>query len=316
MAEAGADALSAQERLAEALSQRRSAFDGATAAISMLAAQFGLPLQPLDTDGALALEPSLSPVFAHAVFWPQAASVTNPLAVTRAYAARFAALGGVIAHRRRALAASRRTSAGASRPTKGRSMRARSVVALGPWAPDVLDPLGIKLPLEVKRGYHRHSMPQGNAGLSAAGARCRRRLCDRADGAGPAPHHRRRIRRARCAADAGAVRPPDAEGARVVSARRAGRRQALDGQPAVLSGFAAGDRPAPGSRPVARDRPRALGADARPGHRPADRRDDDGRRRRSAIRRRIAAERVSSSASELVASSSAARRRTGRAVAS
>ena len=42
-----------------------------------------------------ALEPSLNPVFAHAVFWPQAASVSNPLGVTRAYAARFAALGGV-----------------------------------------------------------------------------------------------------------------------------------------------------------------------------------------------------------------------------
>ena len=56
-----------------------------------LAAQFGLPLQALDTAGAQALEPSLNPVFAHAVFWPQAASVSNPLGVTRAYAARFAA---------------------------------------------------------------------------------------------------------------------------------------------------------------------------------------------------------------------------------
>ena len=31
-----------------------------------------------------------------------------------------------------------------------------AVVALGPWAPDVLEPLGIKLPMAVKRGYHRH----------------------------------------------------------------------------------------------------------------------------------------------------------------
>ena len=31
-----------------------------------------------------------------------------------------------------------------------------AVVALGPWAPDVLGPLGIKLPLAFKRGYHRH----------------------------------------------------------------------------------------------------------------------------------------------------------------
>src|SRR5450759_1866807 len=33
-----------------------------------LAAQFGLPLQALDTAGAQALEPSLNPVFAHAVY--------------------------------------------------------------------------------------------------------------------------------------------------------------------------------------------------------------------------------------------------------
>ena len=89
MAEAGADALSAQDRLAEGLSQRAQLRRRCSREFD-LAAQFGLPLQALDTAGALALEPSLKPVFAHAVFWPQAASVSNPLAVTRAYAARFA----------------------------------------------------------------------------------------------------------------------------------------------------------------------------------------------------------------------------------
>ena len=42
-----------------------------------------------------------------------------------------------------------------------------AVVALGPWAPDLLKPLGIDLPLAVKRGYHRHFGPRGNAGLTA-----------------------------------------------------------------------------------------------------------------------------------------------------
>ncbi len=40
------------------------------------------------------------------------------------------------------------------------------MVALGPWAPDLLEPLGIRLPLAVKRGYHRHYRPRGNAALS------------------------------------------------------------------------------------------------------------------------------------------------------
>ena len=71
-------------------------------------AQIGVAAQPLDTEGALALEPSLAPVFRHALMWPDVASLSNPLMVTRAYAARFAALGGVVHQRRCALAASRR----------------------------------------------------------------------------------------------------------------------------------------------------------------------------------------------------------------
>jgi len=40
------------------------------------------------------------------------------------------------------------------------------VVALGPFARDILDPLGIRLPLGIKRGYHCHYRPSGNATLS------------------------------------------------------------------------------------------------------------------------------------------------------
>jgi len=40
------------------------------------------------------------------------------------------------------------------------------VLALGPFAPDVLGPLGIKLPLGIKRGYHLHFRSGGNAILT------------------------------------------------------------------------------------------------------------------------------------------------------
>ncbi|HEY4980425.1 MAG TPA: FAD-dependent oxidoreductase [Pseudolabrys sp.] len=130
-----------------------------------LAAQFGLPLQALDTAGARALEPSLNPVFAHAVFWPQAASVSNPLGLTRAYAARFAALGGItLKGDARSL---HRAGQGWRVETNEGGVDAREVVvALGPWAGDLLRTLGLRLPLMVKRGYHRHFYAQGNAGLS------------------------------------------------------------------------------------------------------------------------------------------------------
>ena len=130
-----------------------------------LAASFGIANVPLDRDGALALEPSLQPVFRHAVHWTGAVSVTNPLALTRAYAARFAALGGLSltgdAKSLHRVEPNWRVDT-ASGPLDADTV----VVALGPWAPDLLGPLGIKLPLAVKRGYHRHYRAQGNAALS------------------------------------------------------------------------------------------------------------------------------------------------------
>ena len=130
-----------------------------------LAAQFGLLLQALDTTGAQALEPLLNPVFAHAVFWPQAASVSNPLGVTRAYAARFGALGGITLKGDARLL--HRAGQGWRVETNEGGVDAREVVvALGPWAGDLLEPMGLRLPLMVKRGYHRHFHTKGNAGLS------------------------------------------------------------------------------------------------------------------------------------------------------
>ena len=125
----------------------------------------GLSFRILDVSGAQALEPALAPTFRHAVHWPGAASLTNPLAVTRAYAARFASLGGVVltgdARSLRRAGSGWRVDA-----QEGPVDAAEAVIALGPWAPDVLEPLGIRLPLAVKRGYHRHFRPRGNAGVS------------------------------------------------------------------------------------------------------------------------------------------------------
>jgi len=128
-------------------------------------ATLGVAAQELDTAGALALEPNLAPVFRHALMWPDVASLSNPLAVTRAYAARFQALGGVLL---RGDARSLHRSNGHWRVDVdgGHVDSENAVVALGPWAPDVLEPLGIKLPLGIKRGYHRHYHAKGNASLS------------------------------------------------------------------------------------------------------------------------------------------------------
>ena len=102
-----------------------------------LAARFGIANVRLDRDTALALEPALNGIFRHAVHWTGAVSVDNPLALTRAYAARFAALGGL------ALTGDARSLHRADRywrvETAAGPLDAGDVViALGPWTPDVI----------------------------------------------------------------------------------------------------------------------------------------------------------------------------------
>jgi D-amino-acid dehydrogenase len=144
---------------------RGDAAFAATARERAVAADFGLPIQALDGAQARALEPALQPVFDHALFWESAASISNPLGLTRAYAARFAALGGVVL-----------TGDARSLHRNGSKWRVEAeegpidapdvVVALGPWSPDLIAPLGIRLPMAVKRGYHLHYTATGNASLA------------------------------------------------------------------------------------------------------------------------------------------------------
>jgi D-amino-acid dehydrogenase len=127
--------------------------------------ELGLHHRVLGTEEARALEPSLAPVFRHALHVPDAASVSNPGAVAKSYAELFVKLGGVML----------KGDAGTLHRANGRwrvdtdegPVDANdAVIALGPWAPDILKPLGIRLPLAFKRGYHRHYRSQGNAGLA------------------------------------------------------------------------------------------------------------------------------------------------------
>ena len=241
-----------------------------------MAKEFGLPLDVLDAEGARKLEPSLNPVFKRAVFWPKAASLSNPLAVTRAYAARFGALGGVtVTGDARTL--HRSGDRWRVETNEGGVDSNNVVVALGPWAPDLLEPMGLKLPMAFKRGYHRHFRAQGDATLA-------RPVVDVRYGYLITPMEQG-IRLTTGAEFAARDAPPTPvqfdrlmpHARRSVSSGRARRGQDLDGLAAVLSGFAAGDRPRPGhQRRLAGDRARPLGPDARADHRRAAGGHDDG----------------------------------------
>jgi len=130
-----------------------------------LAARLGLAHQVLDPDGVHALEPALAPVFRRAILWSEAASITNPLALTKAYAARFAALSGLVL-KGDARSLHRNGEKWRVETPEGPIDAAVAVLALGPWAPDVLGAFGLRLPLAVKRGYHRHFRARGNGALT------------------------------------------------------------------------------------------------------------------------------------------------------
>lgn len=130
-----------------------------------LAREFGMAIEVLDPDSARKLEPSLNPVFKHAVYWPTAVSLSDPLALTKAYAARFTALGGFTL-KGNALSLHRSGSNWRVETDEGPVDAPEVIVALGPWAPDLLKSFGIRLPMGFKRGYHRHFKTEASAPLS------------------------------------------------------------------------------------------------------------------------------------------------------
>ena len=109
------------------------------------------------TRGKLAeLEPHLRGPSVGGVLMPEPVSVADPGGVTKAYARLFEERGGrFLQGDARTLAPTAR-AAGRCARARGRSTAGAVVVALGPWSDDLLRPLGYRIPLGVKRGYHMH----------------------------------------------------------------------------------------------------------------------------------------------------------------
>jgi D-amino-acid dehydrogenase len=119
----------------------------------------------MSADETIAAEPFLGRRFAAGVLFPDTISVSSPGGVTKAYADGFRAEGGRFA--RGDAKNLRQADGGWSVETADGSLSAPdAIVALGPWSLDVVAPLGYRLPLAVKRGYHRHFRPIGKAMLS------------------------------------------------------------------------------------------------------------------------------------------------------
>ncbi|MBL6076385.1 FAD-binding oxidoreductase [Belnapia sp. T18] len=118
----------------------------------------------LDGAALAEAEPHLLAARAGAIHWTDPLSVSDPHALTLAYAGFFRAEGG--AFRIGDAATLRRAGSGWTvRTAEGEVEAAEVVIALGAAAGEVTRPLGYAPPLFGKRGYHMHYGLRGNAVL-------------------------------------------------------------------------------------------------------------------------------------------------------
>ena len=143
---------------------------------------YGVGIARLDGKQLAEAEPSLRTPMAGALHWTEPWTVRDPGGLVAAYAALFTRMGGTIATGDAQSLGS--SGSGWSVATAGGSMTASDVVvALGPWSDQLIRPLGYRLPLFVKRGYHREYERVEGASLN-------RPLLDAESGFLLAPMHR------------------------------------------------------------------------------------------------------------------------------
>jgi D-amino-acid dehydrogenase len=128
------------------------------------AKQYGVAGEILDRKAIAVREPNLSGEFTGAVYFPAPGFIPDPGGLAKAYAALFKRKGGrFMTGDARSL--EQRSGGWKVAGPSGTAVAREVVVALGPWSDLVFGPLGYPIPLGVKRGYHLHLAPRGNAVL-------------------------------------------------------------------------------------------------------------------------------------------------------
>ena len=119
-----------------------------------LRAEYGYRAEKLDRAGIEALEPLAPPRYRIGMYLADHATILNPRRYVEAMARAFAATGGSV--QRLDVTALRRVDGGGWSVQAGsQALRCDDVVvAAGAWSRALLDPLGVRLPLESQRGYH------------------------------------------------------------------------------------------------------------------------------------------------------------------
>lgn len=126
---------------------------------------YGLRYELLDGAALRKREPHLSSELVGGIYWLDPATVCDPGALVKGYAASFLQQGGRFCQ---ADVSKLERDGGVWRLKNEREeFHAReAVIALGPWSIDLAAKLGYSMPFAVKRGYHVHFSAQGEAILN------------------------------------------------------------------------------------------------------------------------------------------------------
>ena len=137
--------------------------DTAVAEVARLA-PYHLDIEVMDRTRLAQVEPHVIGGLG-GVHFRDSVCISDPAALSKAYADLFRARGGVFVQGDALTLA--QAGGGWSVLTGGGVVTAReAVVALGPWSGHVLRRLGYRIPLGIKRGYHMHFGAAGNAVLN------------------------------------------------------------------------------------------------------------------------------------------------------
>lgn len=163
---AGAEHLIRKDGWVEAF-RSNSVRDTEFAEADRLVREYGINYTRLDKADLAKAEPHLSRDFVGGLKWNDPWSVRDPHGLTAAYLKYFESLGGRFVTGDATTLSPRASGAGWQVKTDQGPVEGKEVVlALGPWAEEVTRKLGYKFLLGVKRGYHMHYAPAGNAKLN------------------------------------------------------------------------------------------------------------------------------------------------------
>jgi D-amino-acid dehydrogenase len=126
---------------------------------------YGLRFDILDGKALRQREPHMSEALIGGVHWLDPATVADPGGLVKGYADLFERRGGrFVRGDARTL---RQDGTGWTVESAGGQISSREVVvALGPWSDVIYRPLGYRIPLAVKRGYHAHFRPKADVILN------------------------------------------------------------------------------------------------------------------------------------------------------